>query len=90
MFSEETPAPTAEMFQLKWFLTCGLAFIGGSRCLKVTHQDGREFLENILVYYGENKSVSTNNLEDLLLLLSARRSDLINTNNPLEDQEVWK
>ncbi|XP_037833633.1 metal cation symporter ZIP8 isoform X2 [Kryptolebias marmoratus] len=75
------------MFHLKWLITCGLTFIGASWCLKVTDQNGHVFLENILVYFGENKSVPINNLEDLLLIISARRSDLITKENPLEDQE---
>lgn len=74
------------MFHVKCLLTFGVAFIGAARC--VTPQDGLEFLENILVFYGENKSVTTNNLEDLLLLISARRSDLITKENPLEAHKV--
>lgn len=50
--------------------------------------DGDAFLENIIHYYGENNSITTTNLEDLLLLISARRSDLISKENPLEEQEV--
>lgn len=76
------------MFHVKCLLTVGLTFIGAARCLRVTPQDGLEFLENILVFYGENKSVTTNNLEDLLLLISARRSDLITKENPLEAHKV--
>ncbi|XP_037551215.1 metal cation symporter ZIP8 [Nematolebias whitei] len=75
------------MFHVQCLFTVGLAFIGAARCLKVTPQDGLEFLENIFVFYGANKSVTTSNLEDLLLLISARRSDLITKENPLEDHQ---
>lgn len=50
--------------------------------------DGQRFLEKILRFYGENKTISTENLEDLLLLISARRSQSITEENPLEEVEV--
>ncbi|KAM9341574.1 metal cation symporter ZIP8 [Symphorus nematophorus] len=50
-------------------------------------QGGQEFLENILHFYGENKSISSEDLNDLLRLISARRSELINKENQLANQE---
>lgn len=58
-----------------------------SQSVNVSYQDGQGFLENILRYYGENKSISTENLEDLLLLISARRPASITEENPLANQE---
>uniref|UniRef100_A0A3B4TF52 Solute carrier family 39 member 8 n=1 Tax=Seriola dumerili TaxID=41447 RepID=A0A3B4TF52_SERDU len=72
-----------EMFNLRCFLTCLLAFITTSQSLHVTDGDGQRFLENILHFYGENSSISTGNLEDLLLLISARRSHSVTEENPL-------
>ncbi|KAM9708943.1 metal cation symporter ZIP8 [Menidia menidia] len=76
------------MCQLKWAAACVLAFVAASQSVKATDQAaGHVFLENILHYYGENASISTENLGDLLLLISARRSDLIREENPLENKE---
>ncbi|XP_022606101.1 zinc transporter ZIP8-like [Seriola dumerili] len=75
------------MFNLRCFLTCLLAFITTSQSLHVTDGDGQRFLENILHFYGENSSISTGNLEDLLLLISARRSHSVTEENPLANQE---
>lgn len=50
--------------------------------------DGQRFLDNILRFYGENKTISTKDLEDLLLLISARRPEPITEENPLEKVEV--
>ncbi|XP_063353825.1 metal cation symporter ZIP8 [Pelmatolapia mariae] len=75
------------MLNLICFLTCVLAFITTSQSVRGNVTDGDAFLENIIHYYGENNSITTTNLEDLLLLISARRSDLINKGNPLEEQE---
>uniref|UniRef100_A0A3Q4FYB0 Zinc transporter ZIP8-like n=1 Tax=Neolamprologus brichardi TaxID=32507 RepID=A0A3Q4FYB0_NEOBR len=75
------------MLNLICFLTCVLAFITTSQTVRGNVTDGDAFLENIIHYYGENNSITTTNLEDLLLLISARRSDLISKENPLEEQE---
>ncbi|XP_034530228.1 metal cation symporter ZIP8 isoform X1 [Notolabrus celidotus] len=75
------------MWNLHVFITCLLLFISKCGSLNVTGQSGHGFLENILHYYGENKSISTENLEDLLLLISARRPESITEQNPLENQE---
>lgn len=71
------------MFNLGCLFLCLLSFITTCQC----DQDGHEFLQNILHFYGENSSITTDNLEDLLLLISARRSQLISEENPLENQE---
>lgn len=76
------------MLNLICFLTCVLAFITTSQSVRGNVTDGDAFLENIIHYYGENNSITTTNLEDLLLLISARRSDLISKENPLEEQKV--
>lgn len=76
------------MLNLIFFLTCVFAFITTSQRVRGNATDGDAFLENIIHYYGENHSITTTNLEDLLLLISARRSDLISKGNPLEEQEV--
>lgn len=69
------------------FVSCLLLFIPKAQSVHVTRRDGREYLEDILHYYGENKSISTDSLSDLLLLISARRSELITVENPLANQE---
>ncbi|XP_030574993.1 zinc transporter ZIP8 [Archocentrus centrarchus] len=74
------------MFTLICFLTC-VYCVATSPSVHGNGTDGDAFLENIIHYYGENTSITTANLEDLLLLISARRSDLITEENPLEDQE---
>lgn len=52
-------------------------------------RDGASFLENVLLFYGENSSISTGTLDELLLLLSARRSEEVSAEgNPLAQQEV--
>ncbi|XP_072220836.1 metal cation symporter ZIP8 [Leuresthes tenuis] len=75
------------MCSLKWAAACVLAFIAASQSVAVIHRDGHVFLENILHYYGENTSITTENLGNLLLLISARRSELIREENPLENKE---
>lgn len=51
-------------------------------------RDGASFLENVLLFYGENSSISTGRLDELLLLLSARRSEeVFAEGNPLAQQE---
>lgn len=76
------------MFDPRLLITSLLAFAATAQSTKAMNQDGYEFLENILQFYGENKTISTDNLEDLLLLISARRSHLISAENPLENKEV--
>ncbi|XP_069017060.1 metal cation symporter ZIP8 [Embiotoca jacksoni] len=75
------------MFDPRCFITCVLVFITTAQSVNVVARDGQAFLENILHYYGENQSITTENLEDLLLLISARRSELITEQNPLENQD---
>ncbi|KAM7376326.1 hypothetical protein PAMP_006067 [Pampus punctatissimus] len=75
------------MCYFKCFISCVLVLVTTSHSVNVSDQDGQEFLENILRYYGENKSISTENLEDLLLLISARRPESITEENPLTNQE---
>ncbi|XP_028251412.1 zinc transporter ZIP8 [Parambassis ranga] len=75
------------MFHHTWSVTCVLAFITSSHSTTVTERDGAGFLENILHFYGENKSITTEHLEDLLKLISARRSELVKVENPLKHQE---
>ncbi|XP_069391677.1 metal cation symporter ZIP8 [Paralichthys olivaceus] len=72
------------MFHLGCFLT--LAFLSSSQSWRLTAGEGRNFLENILHFYGENSSISTQDLEDLLLLVSARRSESVFVDNPLANQ----
>ncbi|AWP16046.1 putative zinc transporter ZIP8 [Scophthalmus maximus] len=70
------------MLRARCVLACALlAFVpaarGAGRAAAATPADGLGFLENILHFYGENASISTRDLEDLLLLISARRSDTV-------------
>ncbi|XP_004082833.1 zinc transporter ZIP8 [Oryzias latipes] len=75
------------MFCMQLLLSCALALAAQSARAGVPDVPGPEFLENILQFFGQNDSISTRNLENLLLLVSARRSELISEENPLEDQE---
>ncbi|KAF3845160.1 hypothetical protein F7725_008323 [Dissostichus mawsoni] len=86
MLSKKTPTNT-EMFTLKCFITCILVFIPTCLSKKAVGRDGKVFLENILRYYGQNNSISTENLENLLLLISDRRAELITEGNPLAGEE---
>lgn len=69
------------MFNLRCFITCVFVFISKSESINVIDRDAEGFLENILRFYGENKSISTENLDNLLLLISARRSEIITDEN---------
>lgn len=53
----------------------------------VAMQEGQDYLENILLFFGQNETISTKNLEELLLLISARRLESLSEGNPLADQE---
>lgn len=53
----------------------------------VATQDGQDYLENIILFFGQNDTISTKHLEELLLLVSARRVESISEDNPLADQE---
>lgn len=78
------------MLNLKCLFTCVafLAFTTTCQCADAMAGDEQRFLENILHFYGENASISTQHLEDLLLLISDRRSQSITEDNPLVNQEV--
>ncbi|XP_060918296.1 metal cation symporter ZIP8 [Labrus mixtus] len=75
------------MLNFNVLITCLLLFISKCQSLNVSDPSGHVFLENILRFYGENKSISTENLEDLLKLISARRSQSVSGGNPLQNQE---
>uniref|UniRef100_A0A3B5BGR6 Solute carrier family 39 member 8 n=1 Tax=Stegastes partitus TaxID=144197 RepID=A0A3B5BGR6_9TELE len=60
----------ADMFHLRCFIV--LAFLATSHSINVVERDGQDFLENILHYYGENKSITTENLDDLLTLKATK------------------
>lgn len=53
----------------------------------VATQDAQDYLENIILFFGQNDTISTKHLEELLLLVSARRVESISEDNPLADQE---
>lgn len=77
------------MCNLICFLSCVLVFISKSQSVRVVERDAHGFLQNILHFYGENNSMSAENLDDLLLLISARRSEAVmGEENPLAMQEV--
>uniref|UniRef100_A0A665WMV9 Solute carrier family 39 member 8 n=1 Tax=Echeneis naucrates TaxID=173247 RepID=A0A665WMV9_ECHNA len=73
------------MFHFTGFFSCVALFLASSRSEEMT--EGRTFLHNVLHFYGQNASISTHNLEDLLKLISARRPESINEGNPLKNQE---
>ncbi|XP_028293739.1 zinc transporter ZIP8 [Gouania willdenowi] len=77
------------MFSTGCFIITGLflGFVAQSRCVTGIDRGGKGFLENILHFYGENSSISTDHLQDLLLLISHRRSQSVTEGNPLENQE---
>lgn len=75
------------MDHLAYLVPCVLLFFSGSQSLDASGRDGQEFLENILRFFGENQTISTQNLEELLLLISERRSDSVTEENPLENQK---
>lgn len=53
----------------------------------VVSLEGQEYLENIILFFGQNDTISRKNLEELLLLVSARRLEPLSEGNPLEDLE---
>ncbi|XP_054653084.1 metal cation symporter ZIP8 [Dunckerocampus dactyliophorus] len=62
--------------------------VWGLLLLAVSVLAGQEFLENIVRFYGHNESISSQNLEDFLLIISARRAEsVMEDSNPLADQE---
>ncbi|XP_041810058.1 metal cation symporter ZIP8 [Chelmon rostratus] len=75
------------MLNLRCFIACVLLLISKSQSIRVIGAERQTFLDNILRYYGENKSISTEDLDDFLLLISARRPESITDNNPLANQE---
>ncbi|XP_068607820.1 metal cation symporter ZIP8 [Brachionichthys hirsutus] len=75
------------MFNLRYLIACVLSLSCCAQSLRTIDPDGHRFLENILLFYGENNSLSLDNLDDLLLIISARRSEeVVNEENPLIDQ----
>ncbi|XP_060938555.1 metal cation symporter ZIP8 [Limanda limanda] len=64
-----------------------LLLASSTRSLAPPPGAGLDFLQDILHFYGENASISTQDLKDLLLLISARRSESVFLHNPLENQE---
>ncbi|KAM8833505.1 metal cation symporter ZIP8 [Synchiropus picturatus] len=48
---------------------------------------GHGFLQDIIQFYGQNRSISTEHLKDLLWLISERRSPSVTDDNPLAGQE---
>ncbi|CAN9501999.1 unnamed protein product [Ophioblennius macclurei] len=75
------------MSKLGCLITCVLCCITTCQSVKATGTDGERFLENILRFFGQNSSITSDHLVDLLQLISARRSQLVNNENPLENQE---
>ncbi|KAM4723652.1 metal cation symporter ZIP8 [Anableps anableps] len=75
------------MLDVKWLAACVLACSAVTHGVKVAERNGQEFLENVLHFYGENKSITTEKFEGLLLLMSARRPKSITEDNPLENKE---
>ncbi|XP_056282363.1 metal cation symporter ZIP8 [Pseudoliparis swirei] len=75
------------MWKLTCFIACVLVCIPKSLSKKVTGADGQVFLEDILTYYGQNQSISIDNLDNLLLVLSDKKSQAIIEGNPLASQE---
>ncbi|KAM9842550.1 metal cation symporter ZIP8 [Aulostomus maculatus] len=69
------------------FFWCLVVLATAPPSLQARERSGHEFLENILKFYGENSSITTENLEDLLQIISARRAESVTENNPLESQE---
>ena len=77
------------MNNFKYIVACVLLFTSESRATDASEQDGKVFLEDILLFYGKNNSISTDNLQNFLLLVSARRSELIvHDENPLVNSKV--
>ncbi|KAM6917053.1 metal cation symporter ZIP8 isoform 1-T1 [Lycodopsis pacificus] len=74
------------MFRFISLVTCVLVCTPESVSAHVA-VDGRVFLENILRYYGQNSSISMENLLDLLLVVSDTRPPAVSEGNPLADQE---
>lgn len=71
-------------------MECFFFFIALSFILNLTNvvaKEGQTYLENIILFFGQNETISTKNLEELLLLISARRPESLTEDNSLLDQE---
>lgn len=55
--------------------------------INIAGQERQDYLENIISFFGQNETISTKNLEELLLLVSARRLEPLSEGNPLADKE---
>ncbi|XP_068436717.1 metal cation symporter ZIP8 [Clinocottus analis] len=75
------------MFKLICLITSFVVCIPTSQSINMTDALGKVFLENILRYYGENQSISMENLDNLLLVISDRKSQALTEGNPLAGQE---
>ncbi|KAL6106019.1 slc39a8 [Pungitius sinensis] len=68
-------------------ITCLLVFIPEAQSRTAAGPDGHVFLENILRFYGQNTSISLDNLDNLLLVISDGISAASTEENPLADLE---
>lgn len=83
----EKSVRSADMRRWTGLVPCVLLLLCGGQGSDAAGPDGQRFLENILVFFGENRTISTENLEELLLLISERRSESVTEGNPLENQQ---
>ncbi|XP_055010792.1 metal cation symporter ZIP8 [Boleophthalmus pectinirostris] len=68
-----------------WFHLFTFSFIVNYQ--SAATQDGPNFLENIILFFRQNETISTGHLEELLYLVSSRRPESITVNNPLANQK---
>lgn len=68
--------------------SCLLVVLSQSHSINVAGRDGNVFLEDILRFYGQNNSISLDNLDNFLLIISDGISPATTEGNPLADLEV--
>nr|XP_040055861.1 metal cation symporter ZIP8 isoform X1 [Gasterosteus aculeatus aculeatus] len=67
--------------------SCLLVVLSQSHSINVAGRDGNVFLEDILRFYGQNNSISLDNLDNFLLIISDGISPATTEENPLADLE---
>lgn len=50
-------------------------------------KEGQNYLDNILLFFGQNQTISTKNFEELLYLISARRLESLSEDSPLSHEK---
>ncbi|XP_056151937.1 metal cation symporter ZIP8 [Lampris incognitus] len=75
------------MDPLRYLLACAVLLASGSQGRAADRGDVRGYSHNLLRYFGDNASISTQDLENLMHLIAARRPESVTEDNPLAGLE---